>query len=92
MTVQNIYERDLAKTAANFEALTPISFLGRAERVYPDYPALIHARCARAGARLPAVAASLPRPCGFAGSGRGIPSPSLRPISLRCLKLTSGCP
>ncbi len=42
MTVQNIYERDLAKTAANFEALTPISFLGRAERVYPDYPALIH--------------------------------------------------
>jgi len=39
MTVQNIYERDLAKTAANFEALTPISFLGRAERVYPDYPA-----------------------------------------------------
>ncbi len=42
MPVQNIYERDLAKTAANFEALTPISFLGRAERVYPDYLALIH--------------------------------------------------
>ncbi len=40
MTVQSIYGRDIAKTAANFEALTPISFLGRAEWVYPDYPAL----------------------------------------------------
>ncbi len=32
----------LAKTPANFEALTPLSFLARAARVYPDYPALIH--------------------------------------------------
>ncbi len=62
MTVQNIYERDLAKTAANFEALTPISFLGRAERVYPDYPALIHGPLRQSWARPPAVAASLPRP------------------------------
>ncbi|PHS84283.1 acyl-CoA synthetase [Aeromonas dhakensis] len=42
MTEQNIYQRDLEKNPANYEALTPISFLGRAARVYPDYPALIH--------------------------------------------------
>ena len=42
MTSQNIYETGLEKTAANFEALTPLSFLARAARVYPDYPALIH--------------------------------------------------
>ncbi|MFS1162011.1 AMP-binding protein, partial [Aeromonas salmonicida] len=42
MTEQNIYEAGLDKSPANFEALTPISFLARAARVYPDYPALIH--------------------------------------------------
>ena len=42
MTEQNIYETGLGKTPANYEALTPLSFLGRAARVYPDYPALIH--------------------------------------------------
>lgn len=42
MTSQNIYERGLDKNGANFEALTPLSFLARAASVYPDYPALIH--------------------------------------------------
>jgi fatty-acyl-CoA synthase len=42
MTEQNIYEAGLDKSPANFEALTPISFLARVARVYPDYPALIH--------------------------------------------------
>lgn len=42
MTKQNIYETGLEKSSANFEALTPLSFLERAARVYPDYPALIH--------------------------------------------------
>lgn len=42
MTKQNIYETGLEKSSANFEALTPLSFLARAARVYPEYPALIH--------------------------------------------------
>ena len=42
MTKPHIYETGLGKTPANFEALTPLSFLARAARVYPDYPALIH--------------------------------------------------
>lgn len=42
MTEQNMYDSGLGKTPANFEALTPLRFLARAARVYPDYPALIH--------------------------------------------------
>ncbi len=40
----SIYERDLAPTAANWAALSPISFLKRAAAVYPDRPAVIHER------------------------------------------------
>ena len=54
MTKPHIYETGLGKTPANFEALTPLSFLARAARVYPDYPALIHAK------PLPAPAGSAP--------------------------------
>ena len=42
MTKPHIYETGLGKTPANFEALTPLSFLARTASVYPDYPALIH--------------------------------------------------
>ena len=37
-----VFERDLAKTAANFEALSPLSFLPRAAAVHPDRPAVVH--------------------------------------------------
>ena len=39
---QNIYERDLDKTAANYAALTPLQFIERTASVYPDHIALIH--------------------------------------------------
>ncbi len=38
----NIYEQDLGKNAANFEALTPISFLERTGRLYAEYEATRH--------------------------------------------------
>ncbi len=38
----NIYERDLAKTAANYAPLTPLSFLERAAYVYPNQVSIIH--------------------------------------------------
>lgn len=92
MTVQNIYQRDLEKNPANFEALTPISFLGRAERVYPDYPALIHGSLSQSWGETARRCRQLASALRLRGIGRGIPSPSLRPISRRCLKHTSGCP
>ncbi|MGB7034728.1 MAG: acyl-CoA synthetase [Xanthobacteraceae bacterium] len=36
------YETGLERNAANFQPLTPLSFLARAADVYPDQPAIIH--------------------------------------------------
>ena len=36
------YNKGLEKNEANYEALTPISFLERSARLYPDYPATRH--------------------------------------------------
>jgi fatty-acyl-CoA synthase len=36
------YDRDLDKTPANHQPLTPLVFLERAARVYPDHTAIIH--------------------------------------------------
>src|SRR6185312_9768642 len=38
----NPYEIDLEKNAANYQPLTPLSFLERAAKVYPDVTAIIH--------------------------------------------------
>ena len=40
----SIYEQDLAKTPANFAALSPVSFLERSADIYPDLPAVIHGK------------------------------------------------
>ncbi len=39
------YDTDLDRNAANFQPLTPLTFLARAAEVYPDVTAIIH--CAR---------------------------------------------
>src|SRR4029077_9417636 len=36
------YDTDLERNAANFQPLTPLSFLARAAAVYPDQTAIIH--------------------------------------------------
>ena len=38
----SIYDRDLDRNAANFQPLTPLSFLERAAAVFPDQTAIIH--------------------------------------------------
>ena len=59
----NIYERDLPRAPANFEALTPLAFLQRSAAVYPNHIAVIHGplrysyaqlgqRCRRLGSAL----------------------------------------
>jgi fatty-acyl-CoA synthase len=40
----SIFDRDLPKTPANHQPLTPLSFLARAGAVYPDHIAIIHGR------------------------------------------------
>ncbi len=41
-TRANMYETGLGRTAANFQALTPLSFLERTAANYPDHSAVIH--------------------------------------------------
>ena len=38
----NIFETDLDKNQANYQPLTPISFLERAAKTFPDHTAIIH--------------------------------------------------
>jgi len=38
----NIFQMDLPKTPANYQPLTPLTFLARAARVFPDHTAIIH--------------------------------------------------
>ena len=38
------YDTDLGKTAANYQALTPLVFLERAAGAHPDHTAIIHGR------------------------------------------------
>jgi len=39
---RSIYDRDLDRNPANFQPLTPISFLERAAQVFPDRTAIVH--------------------------------------------------
>ena len=38
------YDTDLDRNAANFQPLTPLSFLARAAAVYPDVTAIVHGK------------------------------------------------
>ena len=40
----SIFERDLGRNAANFQPLTPLSYLERAALAFPDHPAILHGR------------------------------------------------
>jgi fatty-acyl-CoA synthase len=40
----SIYDRDLGQNPANYQPLTPISFLERAAAVFPDHTAIIHGK------------------------------------------------
>ena len=38
----SIYDQHLARNAANFVALTPVSFVERSAEIYADLPAVVH--------------------------------------------------
>jgi len=40
--MDSIYEQDLARNAANFVALSPVSFVERSAEVFADLPAVVH--------------------------------------------------
>ncbi len=38
----NPYETDLPRTPANYQPLTPLTFLERSAQVFPDHAAIVH--------------------------------------------------
>lgn len=42
MSLESIYNVGLDANAANYEALTPLSFAERTAHIYPEYPAIIY--------------------------------------------------
>jgi len=71
MSAQSIYDRDLDRNAANFQPLTPLSFLRRTEQVHPTVTALIHGDLRRSWREVAARARALGSALRAYGVGRG---------------------
>jgi fatty-acyl-CoA synthase len=69
--MSKIYDIDLDRNAANFQPLTPLTFLERAAAVFPDRPAVIHGAQRFTYAELYARARRLASALAKQGIGRG---------------------
>ena len=69
--MSRIYDTDLDRNAANFQPLTPLTFLERAAGVFPDRPAVIHGAQRFTYAELYARARRLASALANKGIGRG---------------------
>jgi fatty-acyl-CoA synthase len=65
------YDTDLDRNPANFQPLTPLTFLERAAAVYPDHTAVIHGKLRRSYAELYARTRRLASALARRGIGRG---------------------
>ncbi|WP_421693989.1 acyl-CoA synthetase [Aestuariivirga sp.] len=65
------YETDLDKNAANYQPLTPLTFLARSAAVYPDQVAIIHGRQRTSYAQFYARSRQLASALAKAGIGKG---------------------
>ena len=86
------YDIDLDRNAANFQPLTPLSFLERAASVFPDHTAIIHGPLRRSYsefyARARRLASALAR---NAASDGATPSRSCSPTRPPCSNATTAC-
>ena len=71
MRRDTIYDRDLDRNPANHQPLTPLSYLDRAARVFPDQVAVIHGPLRRSYAELYARCRRLASALAAHGIGRG---------------------
>ena len=68
---ENPYDVDLDRCPANFQPLTPLSFLERAAAVFPDHDAIIHGALRRSYGEFYARARRLAGALAKRGIGRG---------------------
>ncbi|SEM40314.1 fatty-acyl-CoA synthase [Roseovarius tolerans] len=71
MTVQNPYNSGLDRNPANYQPLTPLSFLERAASVYPEHTAIVHGPLRRSYAEFYARSRQLASALSRTGIGRG---------------------
>src|SRR6056297_1683277 len=71
MTVQNPYNSGLDRNPANYQPLTPLSFLERAASVYPEHTAIVHGGLRRSYAQFYARSRQLASALSRTGIGRG---------------------
>ena len=69
--MNDIFDRDLGQNPANFAPLSPLSFLRRVERVYPDQLAVIHGSIRRTWAETAARCRRLAAALVAQGIGKG---------------------
>jgi fatty-acyl-CoA synthase len=69
--IANPYDTDLDRTAANYQPLTPISFLARTASAHPDVAAIIHGRTRLTYAEFYARSRRLASALANEGVGRG---------------------
>ena len=86
------YDIDLPRTAANHQALTPLSFLRRAASVFPDRPAVIHGATRRTYAQFAGRCAALGSALRAIGIGRGDTVATLLPNTPPQLECHYGVP
>ena len=65
------YNEDLIKSSANFQPLTPLTFLKRAADVFPDHPAIVHGSLSRSYAEFYLRSCQLASALQNMGIGRG---------------------
>ena len=68
---QNPYNTDLDRNPANYQPLTPLTFLERAATVFPDHTAIIHGSLRRSYAQFYARSRQLGSALAHTGIGRG---------------------
>ncbi|GJD77840.1 acyl-CoA synthetase [Methylobacterium gregans] len=71
MRRDSIYDRDLDRVPANYQPLTPLGYLERAARTFPDQVAVIHGPLRRSYAELHARCRRLAAALAARGIGRG---------------------
>ena len=88
----NPYERDLARTPANFQPLTPLTFLERAARMEPDRIAIIHGKLRVTYRDFYARARQLASALAAAGIGKNDTVSALLPNTPAMLEAHHGVP
>jgi fatty-acyl-CoA synthase len=88
----HIYDKDLDRNPANFQPLSPLTFLERAAKVFPDHPAIIHGGTTRSYAAFYARARRLASALARRGIGKGDTVSAMLPNIPEMLEMHYGVP